>query len=185
MTLRELKGGLLKSSMGPNNKPFLPQQQDAACQDTNKTIQCFGAGDSRVNNNLGLVGLHTLFMREHNRIAIQLKKLNDDWSDDRLFNEARRILIGIYQHIVFTEYLPALIGKNFVRAFDLDVTEQGKYYSGYNTNVRNKRIFLLKIVVFKLVFIFPRSIHLFLMSFRQRLSGSDTRLSEAKWEGTT
>ncbi len=135
MTLRELKGGLLKSSVGPDKKSFLPKQQDAACHDTNDTIQCFGAGDSRVNNNLGLVGLHTVFMREHNRIATELSKLNNDWSDDRLFNEARRILIAIYQHIVFNEYLPALIGRNFVRAFDLDVTEQGKYYMGYNKNV--------------------------------------------------
>lgn len=76
-----------------------------------------------------------LFLREHNRVADNLEKLNPHWSDDKLFNEARRILSAVYQHIVYTEYLPALIGQNFVNAFELDSKENGKYYNGYNPNV--------------------------------------------------
>lgn len=127
--------GLLKTSKGVNNKEFLPNINDGACHDTNTTVQCFGAGDTRVNNNLGLAGLHMLFLREHNRVADNLEKLNPHWSDEKLFNEARRILSAVYQHIVYTEYLPALIGQNFVNAFELDPKENGKYYNGYNPNV--------------------------------------------------
>lgn len=114
----------------------MPKKKDGACRDTTASKQCFDAGDSRVNNNLALGGIHTLFMREHNMIAIQLGLVNPEWNDERLFNEARRIIIAQYQHIVFTEYLPAIIGKNFIRAFDLDQEEAGKYYSGYNKNVK-------------------------------------------------
>lgn len=133
--LREMKGGLLKFSEGVNNKPYLPHKNDGACHDVNVTNQCFGAGDSRVNNNLGLAGMHTLFLREHNRIADQLANLNPHWSDERLFNEARRLTIAIYQHIVFTEYLPALIGNNFIRAFELEPKKENEYFTGYNKNV--------------------------------------------------
>lgn len=133
--LREFKRGLLKFTDGPNNRPYLPHKNDAACHDVNVTNQCFDAGDARVNNNLGLTSLHTLFLREHNRIAEELERLNPEWSDERLFNEARRIVIALYQHVVFTEYLPALIGKNFIKAFDLEPRGENEYYSGYNKNV--------------------------------------------------
>ena len=33
----------------------------------------FMAGDVRVNENIGLTSLHTIFMREHNRQATQIK----------------------------------------------------------------------------------------------------------------
>ena len=54
--------------------------------------------------------MHTLFMREHNRIATQLANVNPSWSDDKLFNEARKILLGVYQHIIYNEHLPVLLG---------------------------------------------------------------------------
>ena len=54
---------------------------------------------------LGLSSIHTLFLREHNRIATELALVNPLWSDDKIFNEARRILIGIYQHIIYNEWV--------------------------------------------------------------------------------
>jgi hypothetical protein len=43
----------------------LPHFADPAGVDTDTIKQCFRAGDSRVNNNLALTSMHTLFMREH------------------------------------------------------------------------------------------------------------------------
>ena len=55
--------------------------------------------------------LHTLFMREHNRVATRLASLNPRWSDDTVYQEARRITVAEYQHIILKEWLPIIIGE--------------------------------------------------------------------------
>lgn len=93
------------------------------------------AGEPRANENLGLVGVHTLFLREHNRIAEQLQLLNPTWNDERLFFETRKIVLGIYQNIVFGEWLPAVIGQNMMKHFGLSPLPTDSYYTGYSNNV--------------------------------------------------
>jgi len=43
-------------------------------------VECFESGDSRTSENLGLSGIHSLFIREHNRIAQQLALINSAWN---------------------------------------------------------------------------------------------------------
>ena len=68
-------------------------------------------GDVRANEQLNLLVLHTVWMREHNRIARSLRAVNPRWSDERLFQEARRITIAEYQHVVYKEWLPIILGE--------------------------------------------------------------------------
>ena len=54
-------------------------------------------GDARTNENIALTSLHTLLLREHNRLARALAKLNPHWSGERLYQEARKIMGGYFQ----------------------------------------------------------------------------------------
>lgn len=41
------------------------------------------------------------------------------WSGDQLLREARKILTAIFQHIIYNEYLPIIIGNKAVRQYGL------------------------------------------------------------------
>uniref|UniRef100_A0AAY4DGK2 Sushi domain-containing protein n=1 Tax=Denticeps clupeoides TaxID=299321 RepID=A0AAY4DGK2_9TELE len=72
---------------------------------------CFLAGDSRVNEHLGMIALHTLFLREHNRLTQELQQLNPHWSPDTLYQEARKIMAAIHQILTWDHYLPRVLGE--------------------------------------------------------------------------
>ena len=83
-------------------------------------------------------------MREHNRIATQLASINPSWSDESLFQEARKIVIAIMQHIVYKEWLPVLIGQNYASAGNLLPISGDGFFKDYNPSVIcafNKHIF--------------------------------------------
>lgn len=63
--------------------------------------------------------MHTLMAREHNRIAKTLIQINPHWDDETLYQEARRIVIALIQHITYNEFLPILLGKDVMEKFGL------------------------------------------------------------------
>ena len=63
-----------------------------------------------MNQNPALRTLHTIWLREHNRVAQHLVQIIPNRSDEFYFQEARRIVIAEYQHITFTEFLPVFLG---------------------------------------------------------------------------
>ena len=70
-------------------------------------------GDSRATENPQLTVLHTMFVREHNRLTKALRELNPLWTSDTLYQEARRIVLAEIQHITYTKFLPAFLGEMF------------------------------------------------------------------------
>lgn len=65
----------------------------------------------RVNEQTGLTVIHMLFLREHNRIARKLGSLNPGWNDEIIYQETRRILAAVVQHITYNEWMPLILGK--------------------------------------------------------------------------
>lgn len=101
-TLRLEKKGLLPKN--PGGLPNAPSSSTAF----------FIAGDIRANEHVVLTCLHTLFVREHNRIAKELWKDRRfaKASDEDLYQHARKIVGGLMQAITYNEFLPALLGEN-------------------------------------------------------------------------
>ena len=114
--LRLFKDGLMKTGKTANKKfSYLPYDTKSQCGPVGQN--CFHAGDDRVNQNLALVSMHTIFLRLHNTIAIKLHKLNPEYNDEILFQEARKINIGVYTHIIYNELLPVIIGPEVSKYF--------------------------------------------------------------------
>ncbi|KAM6943998.1 eosinophil peroxidase-like [Lycodopsis pacificus] len=77
-------------------------------------VPCFVAGDERVNEQIGLTTLHTLFLREHNRLVYHLAHVNTHWDGERLYQEARKIMGGYSQVLTFRDYLGHIVGPDFI-----------------------------------------------------------------------
>ena len=58
--------------------------------------------------------MHTLWAREHNRLAKGLSELNPRWNSDRVFLEARKILGAIMQHVTYKEWIPVILAPKIV-----------------------------------------------------------------------
>lgn len=129
--LRAFTGGLLKESNTPQH--LLPPKP-SECKDSTGQMYCFQAGDSRVNEQPQLAVMHTVWMRQHNRLAKELSTVNPGWTDEILFQEARRIVAAQMQHITYNEYLPIILGRTFMEAFGL-VPRKSGYAPGYRENI--------------------------------------------------
>jgi len=79
-------------------------------------------GDIRGNENVALSTMHIAFFREHNRNAKKLMQDHPEYDDEKLFQEARKLTIAIYQHIVYDEYLPTIIGSEYFKSIHHNYT---------------------------------------------------------------
>ncbi|XP_053139049.1 thyroid peroxidase-like [Hemicordylus capensis] len=99
-----------------------------SCLANASDIPCFVAGDSRANEHLGMQVLHTVFLRESNRIATMLHQLNPQWSGEILYQETRKIIGAYLQIINWRDYVPKILGPEATKA-NLPL------YSGYHKSV--------------------------------------------------
>ncbi len=116
--LRTRSKGKLKVSQG-NNLPFNtlnseingPTDENSPHMDLNAGSderRWFIAGDVRANENIMLAAMHTLFVREHNRLCDELSARNATLDDESLYQQARKLVGAMIQKIVYDEWLPAM-----------------------------------------------------------------------------
>ncbi len=115
--LRTMDGtGRLRTSRGdllPFNTENLPNANGPAPDPT----KLFLAGDVRSNEQVGLTAMHTLFVREHNRWARQIRLTRPWLSGDEIYHSARRMVIAEIQIVTYEEFLPALIGHDAMTTY--------------------------------------------------------------------
>lgn len=147
--LRTFQGGQMKTSTAANGEVLLPfNRATDPFPNANPPVtpgsspaepeNLFLGGDIRANEQIGLTAVHTLFVREHNRLASQLAQRNDlpqlvanagfDSNvatdvDEYLYQMTRKAVGAQIQAITYNEFLPMLVGPNALPA-----------YTGYDAN---------------------------------------------------
>ena len=82
-----------------------------------QTNEAFVGGDVRINENIALTSMHTVWIKEHNHQVDRLRDEHLDWSENELFEAAKIIVEAEYQNVVFKEYLPLLVGAENIPAY--------------------------------------------------------------------
>ncbi len=103
-SLRSFAGGRLLTSEGD----LLPLDESGF----------FQAGDIRANEQNGLTAMHTLWVREHNRVADQIAANDPELGDEEIYQRARAYVIGEIQAITYNEYLPVLLGRDAISPYE-------------------------------------------------------------------
>lgn len=97
-----------------SSRDFLPRNNAGLVNDPDTSARFFLAGDVRSNENPMLTAMHTIFLREHNRLCQEVAPLfrNDD---EAQFQAARLINIAQFQKIIYEEFFPAITGRRLKR----------------------------------------------------------------------
>jgi len=66
---------------------------------------------------VALTAMHTLFVREHNRIAGRFASLFPQYNDEQIYLRARRLVIATMQSITVNEFIPTLMGPQALRPY--------------------------------------------------------------------
>jgi len=124
LRLRTMDGGRLNFSIGDNGQMFCPflsnPHKKSSSGNQNIDVE-FDTGDpNNGNQNLGITAMQTIFLRFHNYIASKLSSLNPFWSDEIVYQEARRIVIATIQRITYEDFLPIIIGADFQEMYGLN-----------------------------------------------------------------
>eukprot|EP00092_Neocalanus_flemingeri_P003871 GFUD01004168.1.p1 GENE.GFUD01004168.1~~GFUD01004168.1.p1 ORF type:complete len:424 (+),score=61.01 GFUD01004168.1:976-2247(+) len=129
--------------------PIIPNLFNPNFSNSTKYTNVVG-GDPRANMHPWILSVQTMFLREHNRLAQQIQsKLNkNNWEnqknncerygmDECVFQNARRIVIAEYQHIIFSEFLPLVLGNDTMAKYHLYTNATSEYKKHTNPTVYN------------------------------------------------
>ncbi|EFN63376.1 Peroxidasin [Camponotus floridanus] len=128
--LRGFNGRMNITTNSRRGKDLLPQSMThPECKA--RSGFCFIGGDGRASEQPALAVMHTMWVREHNRVMEGMRQVNVHWDGEKLFQETRRIISAMLQHITYNEFLPRILGWNAVSLYGLKLLPQG-YYKEYS-----------------------------------------------------
>ncbi|XP_033333210.2 peroxidase [Megalopta genalis] len=134
-SLRAGAGGRLNVDVRHGREwPPAATNKSQQCDTTGHEEVCYLTGDTRTNQNPQLAVLQIILLREHNRVADALAGINPHWTDETIFQEARRIVIAEHQHISYYEWLPIFLGIQNTYGNKI-LYETDDYVNDYDPNV--------------------------------------------------
>uniref|UniRef100_A0A3B3VJM4 NAD(P)H oxidase (H2O2-forming) n=1 Tax=Poecilia latipinna TaxID=48699 RepID=A0A3B3VJM4_9TELE len=113
--LRSFSGGLLKRGSEwnmPNKgggRNFMWSAPDPSTGEYGPQ-GLYELGNAWANENLFTAAEGIIWFRYHNYVAAKLHKKNPEWSDERLFQNARKTVVATLQNIALYEWLPGFLG---------------------------------------------------------------------------
>jgi hypothetical protein len=118
---------------------LLPFNDEGLANAGGDSADLFLAGDVRANEQVALTAVHTLFVREHNRLADEIAERDPRLPGDEIYERARQIVAAQIQVITYEEFLPTLLGAGALGP-----------YNGYDPNVAANISNLFSGAVFRL-----------------------------------
>jgi hypothetical protein len=106
--LRTFEGGKLKTTRGER---YLPFNTEGLPNAGGPDPKFYLAGDVRANEQIALTAMHTLFVREHNRLCDEMLLKDPGMTDEDIYQWARKIVGAQMQIITYNEFLPILLGE--------------------------------------------------------------------------
>jgi len=123
-------GGKMRMGRGrmlPKNKWGLPNAGG-----TSEAM--YLAGDVRANEQTALTAMHTLWAREHNRIARRIRTAQPGLDGEEIYQQARSKVGALIQAITYNEFLPALLGSDALAPYrGWDVAGDGSIAQEFST----------------------------------------------------
>ena len=134
--LRTLTKGFLRTH---TRGPTLPANKQASGIDPIGP-KAFVAGDIRATEQPGLASIHSLFVLEHNRLANKISTEDPSMQDEELYQRARSLVIGQIQNIVYSEFLPIVLGPTKMEEYSLNLPSSGTttYDKSVNPGIFNE-----------------------------------------------
>lgn len=96
--------------------------------------------------------------------------MNRHWSGDKVFEEARKIVIAQLQHITYKEFLPVILGHNYIRDYELGLGSSA-YDSTYEMDLDGTTLNEFATIVVPIAFSWLATPH---VAFAQQFNNPDS-----------
>lgn len=138
--LRTFKNGKLITQIGPDGWEYPPFNTfNLTMIGSRNQANLFASGDPRGNQDWYLMAIHTLFLREHNRLCDIVAQMYPEWDDERIFQTVR-ILVATKLIMIANSYQVAYMTKDmpyphtdgfpiFRKWFDASIMKINAYHS--------------------------------------------------------